>query len=114
MINEPMIRRVFGNLFSNILRYGERTELQIYLSVYPEGDYAHFQVEDNGVGVPDQDLDSLFQKFFTVDKSRENKSGGTGLGLASCKSIIEHHGGQISAFRSQYGGLGIRFTIPLI
>lgn len=114
MINEPMIRRVFGNLFGNILRYGERKELQIYLSGYPEGDYAHFQVEDNGVGVPAQDLSSLFQKFFTVDKSRENKSGGTGLGLASCKSIIEHHGGQISAFHSQYGGLGIRFTIPLI
>jgi len=114
MINEPMIRRVLGNLFSNILRYGERKELQIYLSAYPEGDYAHFQVEDNGVGVPAQDLNSLFQKFFTVDKSRENKSGGTGLGLASCKSIIEHHGGQISAFHSQYGGLGIRFTIPLI
>lgn len=114
MINEPMIRRVLGNLFSNILRYGERKELQIYLSAYQEGDYAHFQVEDNGVGVPAQDLNSLFQKFFTVDKSRENKSGGTGLGLASCKSIIEHHGGQISAFHSPYGGLGIRFTIPLI
>ena len=109
-----MIRRVFGNLFSNTLRYGAKKELQIYLSGYPEGDYAHFQVEDNGVGVPAQDLTFLFQKFFTVDKSRKNKSGGTGLGLASCKSIIEHHGGQISAFLSQYGGLGIRFTIPLI
>ncbi len=116
MVNEPMIRRVFGNLFSNTLRYGAKKELQIYLSGYPdrEGDYAHFQVEDNGVGVPEEDLSFLFQKFFTVDKSRrKNKSGGTGLGLASCKSIIEHHGGQISAFHSQYGGLGIRFTIPL-
>jgi signal transduction histidine kinase len=114
MINGPMIRRVFGNLFSNALRYGEKKELQIYLSGYSKGDYAHFQVEDNGVGVPDQDLSSLFQKFFTVDKSRKNKSGGSGLGLASCKSIIQHHAGQISAFHSQYGGLGIRFTIPLI
>ena len=116
MINEPMIRRVFGNLFSNTLRYGEKKDLQIYLSGYPdrEGDYAHFQVEDNGVGVPEEDLSFLFQKFFTVDKSRKNKSGGTGLGLASCKSIIEHHGGQISAFHSRYGGLAVRFTIPLI
>lgn len=114
MINGPMIRRVFGNLFSNAIRYSEKKEIQIYLSAYTKGHYAYFQVEDNGVGVPDQDLSSLFQKFFTVDKSRQNKSGGTGLGLASCKSIIEHHGGQISAFHSQYGGLGIRFTIPLI
>jgi signal transduction histidine kinase len=114
MINGSMIRRVFGNLFSNALRYGAKDGLQIYLSGYAKGDYAHFQVEDNGMGVPEEDLSSLFQKFFTVDKSRKNRSGGTGLGLASCKSIIEHHGGQISAFHSQYGGLGIRFTIPLI
>lgn len=114
LVNGPMIRRVFGNLFSNALRYGGKKELQIYLSGYIKGDYAYFQVEDNGVGVPEEDLSSLFQKFFTVDKSRKNKSGGTGLGLASCKSIIEHHAGQISAFNSQYGGLGIRFTIRLI
>jgi signal transduction histidine kinase len=114
MINGSMLRRVFGNLFSNALRYGAKDGLQIYLSGYAKGDYAHFQVEDNGMGVPEEDLSSLFQKFFTVDKSRKNRSGGTGLGLASCKSIIEHHGGQISAFHSQYGGLGIRFTIPLI
>lgn len=113
MINEHMMRRVFGNLFSNAVRYGERKDLKIYMSAYIHGHYACFQVEDNGPGVPDKDLSSLFLKFFTVDKSRQNKNGGTGLGLASCKSIIEHHGGEISAFQSDCGGLGIRFTLPL-
>ncbi len=113
MINEHMIRRVFGNLFSNTVRYGEKKDLKVYISGYTSGYYAYFQVEDNGVGVPDNELPSLFLKFFTVDKSRQSNSGGTGLGLASCKSIIEHHGGKISAFHSDYGGLGIRFTLPL-
>ncbi|HBE76965.1 MAG TPA: sensor histidine kinase [Firmicutes bacterium] len=112
-INEHMIRRVFGNLFSNAVRYGEKPDLQVYLSGFIQGNSVYFQVEDNGQGVPDQDLASLFMKFFTVDKSRQTKKGGTGLGLSSCKSIVEHHGGQIEAFHSEYGGLAIRFSIPL-
>ena len=113
-INEPMLRRVFGNLFSNVVRYAGENELKVYMSGYTQDHYAYFQVEDNGRGVPEKDLSYLFLKFFTVDKSRQSKSGGTGLGLASCKSIIEHHGGEISAFQSSYGGLGIRFTLPLV
>lgn len=114
MIDEHMIRRVFGNLFSNAVRYVEKKDLKVYMSGYVRGKYAFFQVEDNGVGVPDKELPSLFLKFFTVDRSRQNKNGGMGLGLASCKSIIEHHGGEISAFHSNYGGLGIRFALPLV
>jgi signal transduction histidine kinase len=108
-----MIRRVFGNLFSNAVRYGEKKNLKVYMSGYASGYYAYFQVEDNGIGVPDNELPSLFLKFFTIDKSRQSKNGGTGLGLASCKSIIEHHGGEVCAFHSEHGGLGIRFTLPL-
>jgi len=114
MIDEHMIRRVFGNLFSNAVRYGEKKELIVYLSGYTKGHYAYFQVEDNGIGVPNKDLSSLFLKFFTVDKSRQSQNGGMGLGLASCKSIIEHHGGEICAFHSEYGGLGIRFSLPMV
>ncbi|MFZ5967470.1 MAG: sensor histidine kinase [Bacillota bacterium] len=113
MINEHMIRRVFGNLFSNAVRYGGKKDLKVYMSGYVRGYYAYFQIEDNGVGVPDNELPSLFLKFFTIDKSRQSNSGGTGLGLASCKSIIEHHDGEICAFHSDYGGLGIRFILPL-
>lgn len=114
MVNEHMIRRVYGNLFSNAVRYGEKKDLKVYMSGYTRGNYAYFQIEDDGVGVPDQERSSLFHKFFTVDKSRQTYKGGTGLGLASCKSVIEHHGGEISAFHSNYGGLGIRFSLPLV
>ncbi len=114
MMDEHMIRRVFGNLFSNVVRYGEKKELKVYMSGYIKEKYAYFQVEDNGIGVQDKDMSSLFLKFFTVDKSRQSQNGGMGLGLASCKSIIEHHGGEIYAFHSEYGGLGIRFSLPIV
>ncbi|MGZ7442988.1 ATP-binding protein [Paenibacillus sp. TH7-28] len=113
-VNEPMIRRVFGNLFSNAVRYGGKNELKVYMTGYPQGHYAYFHIEDNGIGVPDKDIPSLFLKFFTVDKSRQIQKGGLGLGLASCKSIIEHHGGKIYAYPSEYGGLGIKFSLPLV
>ena len=114
MIDEHMIRRVFGNLFSNVVRYGGKKELKVYLNGYTQGHYAYFQVEDNGVGVQEKDIASLFHKFFMVDKSRQSQNGGMGLGLASCKSIIEYQGGEIYAFHSEYGGLGIRFSLPLV
>lgn len=113
MANEPMLRRVFGNLFSNAVRYGGKNKLKVYMSGYLREHYAYFQIEDNGIGVPDKDISSLFLKFFTVDQSRQIRKGGLGLGLASCKSIIEHHGGEIVAYPSEYGGLGIRFSLPL-
>lgn len=114
MANETMIRRVFGNLFSNAVRYGGKNELNVYMTGYSQGRYAYFQIEDNGIGVPEKDISSLFLKFFTVDKSRQILNDGMGLGLASCKSIIEYHGGEIYAYHSEYGGLGIKFSIPLV
>ena len=104
MVNENLIRRVYGNLISNALRYGEKKELNVYINGYTQGKYAYFQNEDDGVGVPEQEISFLFYKFFTVDKSRQPNNGGSGLGLASCKSIIVHHGGEIIAFHSVYGG----------
>lgn len=112
-INENMIRRVFGNLFSNAVRYGNKKDLHVYLTGYAQEGYSYFQIEDNGFGVPSKDLSSLFHKFFTVDKSRQMDNQSSGLGLSSCKLIIEHHGGQIHAFQSNHGGLGICFTLPL-
>ncbi|RLQ94537.1 sensor histidine kinase [Falsibacillus albus] len=114
LLNETMIRRVFGNLFSNIVRYGGKDLSGIYLKGFIEKHKAILTLEDNGMGVPKGQLPFIFQKFFTVDKSRQREYGGTGLGLASCKSIIERHGGSIDAFQSTHGGLGIKIGLPLV
>lgn len=112
-LHESMIRRVFANLISNAVRYGEREDLLIQLQGRVEQNEVRIILEDNGRGVPMEDLPFLFQRFFTVDQSRQSESGGTGLGLASCRSIIERHGGQIRAYQGENGGLGISFSLPL-
>lgn len=112
-MDEPMVRRVFANLFSNAVRYARVEELKVSLRGFVKEGEAVFVLEDNGVGVPVASLPLLFQRFFTVDQSRQSEHGGTGLGLASCKSIVERHGGEIIAYRSPLGGLGVRFSIPL-
>ena len=114
MIDESAIRRAFGNLFSNAVRYGNKNDLCVYLSGYSDRGSVYFQIEDNGIGVQADLLPLIFQKFYTVDKARQSKNGGTGLGLAISKSIVEYHGGTIEAFCSSHGGLGVRFTIPII
>lgn len=112
-VDEPMLRRVFANLFSNAVRYGAVEELRVSLRGSVKEHEAVFILEDNGVGVPEEAVPHLFQRFFTVDSSRQSQEGGSGLGLASCKSIVERHGGEIAAYSSPMGGLGIRFTLPI-
>lgn len=107
-----MLRRVFANIISNAVRYGNSQELKIFMKGYGDKKENIFVIEDNGVGVPEKDLQYLFQKFFTVDQSRQSEVGGTGLGLATVQSIIEKHSGVIHAFSSQHGGLGLSFSIP--
>ncbi|WP_100487322.1 HAMP domain-containing sensor histidine kinase [Sporolactobacillus pectinivorans] len=110
--DETMLRRVFANIISNAVRYGRSPNLQIWVEGYPGKHDFFFRIEDNGIGVPEKDFKLLFQKFFTVDPSRQSEAGGTGLGLASVQSIIEKHGGSIHAFRSEKGGLGLLFSLP--
>jgi signal transduction histidine kinase/response regulator RpfG family c-di-GMP phosphodiesterase len=69
------------------------------------------QVEDTGIGIPENALDKIFERFYQVDSSLERKFGGTGLGLAICKSIAEWHGGRV--FAESEVGRGSRFTVVL-
>jgi signal transduction histidine kinase len=70
------------------------------------------RVTDDGPGIPEADLGSLFEPFFRVDRSRSKKSGGYGLGLSICKRILEAHGGGI-AVENRSGHRGACFTLRL-
>ncbi|RJQ11612.1 MAG: sensor histidine kinase [Bacillota bacterium] len=70
-------------------------------------------VGDTGPGIPEDDLDRVFERFYTVDRSRARERGGTGLGLAIAREIVEAHGGRIWASRGSGGGALVAFTVPI-
>lgn len=115
LANELLLRRLFANIFSNAVRYGIKESVKvgeekriIRMHGYAEDSKVCITIEDNGNGVPDSELEKIFQKFYTLSPARQRKHGGTGLGLASCESIMTRLGGSISAYRDNLGGLGIR------
>ena len=76
------------------------------------GDWVVLTVEDNGIGIPEEDLPHIFERFYRVDKMRSRAIGGTGLGLSIVKDTVENRGGRITA-RPRQGGSGTVFTVYL-
>lgn len=111
-IDRQKIRRVFANLVNNSLKHAANLR-SIEIKCTVRNGYAWFSVEDDGSGVPEQELGSIFEKFYRLDKSRSRSKGGSGLGLAICQRIVESHGGSIEAYLNSQGGLGVRFSLPL-
>jgi signal transduction histidine kinase len=71
-----------------------------------------FAVEDNGIGIPPDKIDSLFRKFYQLDTTLTRSHGGTGLGLVICKGLIEAHGGKIWIDKDYRQGTSVKFTLP--
>lgn len=106
------LRQIIDNLLENCFRYAiDRAEIRVILR--PAGNLAELTISDNGPGVPEETLDSLFDRFYRADESRDRKTGGTGLGLSLVKAWAEAQGGTVRAFLSAQGGLGISVCIPL-
>ena len=99
-----------GNLVENAVNYSpDRTK--VVVSVREEGELAEISVTDQGVGIPDQDLNRIFERFYRVDPARSRITGGTGLGLAIVKHIAATHGGDVSVWSVE--GAGSTFTLRL-
>ena len=102
--------QVLTNLIVNSINYGKeggRTEVRYY----DADDTVLVEVADSGIGIREEDLPRVFERFYRVDKSRSRHAGGSGLGLATCKHIIETHGQTINV-RSTYGkGSTFSFTL---
>ncbi|MBM3457023.1 MAG: HAMP domain-containing protein [Armatimonadetes bacterium] len=109
--DEPRIAQVFTNLVGNALKFTEREgEIEVRL-VRQNGDLL-CRVRDTGCGIPQDELDKVFDRFYQVEKVVNRKTGGTGLGLAIVKNIVEAHGGRIW-IESELGlGTQVSFTIP--
>ena len=102
--------QVLGNLLSNALRF-TRSGGAVSVTIQPTDGSVSFAVEDNGIGIPAEDLPHVFERFYRVDKSRSQSGGGSGIGLAVAKALTDQMGGSIGV-ESQPGKL-TRFTFVL-
>jgi heavy metal sensor kinase len=102
--------QVVTNLLSNAIHFN-REHGEVRISVRRENEMAVLAVSDTGVGIPQEDVPHIFERFYRVDKSRSRIQGKTGLGLAICKAIMEAHSGRIEV--SSKPGDGSTFTVQL-
>jgi two-component system sensor histidine kinase SenX3 len=98
------------NLVDNAVKYSERGG-RVTVSEVREGDEIVLTVADEGMGIPDRDLDRVFERFYRVDRARSRTTGGTGLGLAIVRHVADNHGGSIGV--SSREGVGSTFTLRL-
>lgn len=107
-----LLARAFANLIGNAIKYGvEGKRVEIYFA--HQNDEMQICVKNYGGIIPDQDLPHIFDRFYRVERSRSQETGGSGLGLAIAQSIINAHGGQITA-RSSLNGTVFEVKLPVI
>jgi signal transduction histidine kinase len=106
------IAQVLANLLTNANKYAQEGA-QVKLAATRVGDEVEFAVSDNGPGLGEEELDHVFDRFWRAQSGETQEVGGTGLGLAIAKSLVELHGGAISANSTQGEGATFRFVLPI-
>lgn len=112
--NVNLLASALENLVRNAQKYAKSAiKIEISLIQEQEREILLIAVNDDGIGVPDSELENIFRPFYRVDEARARETGGTGLGLTIVANAITQHEGQVKASRSQMGGLRVEILLPL-
>lgn len=110
---ESLLRKAIDNLVDNAIKFTP-PEGKVHIGVKPANGYAVVEVSDTGIGIPIEEQPHIFERFYQGDKTRSPRAGGTGLGLALVKEIVELHGGEISVESKVGQGSTFRIKLPAI
>jgi signal transduction histidine kinase len=102
-----LLRRALTNLISNAVKYGKRARI----TLCPTDDHARITIDDEGPGLPPDQLERVFEPFVRIDRSRSCETGGIGLGLSIARTIIRAHGGDVT-LKNLPGGLRAEVVLP--
>ena len=109
--DEGRIAQVMRNLLDNAVRHTERGTISV--ACVRDGDRARVEVRDTGEGIPEADLPYVFERFYRADAARARDTGGSGIGLAVTRRIVEDHGGTVFVANAEGGGAVVGFTLPV-
>jgi signal transduction histidine kinase len=111
-VDEVKLTLAITNLIENAIKYNVE-DGWVRISLNADHKYFFIKVSDSGIGIPEEALDYIFERFYRVDKARSRESGGTGLGLAITKSVIQMHRGAIKVYSKEGEGTTFNVRIPL-
>jgi len=112
LADRERVLQVMMNIVSNSIKYTpDGGHIDIYAG--RKRDRVWMIVDDDGIGIPEEDRPRIFERFYRVDKARSRQSGGTGLGLSIAKEIVERHQGRITLMRKEGPGLTIRLELNI-
>ncbi|MGO4146803.1 sensor histidine kinase [Paenarthrobacter sp. YAF11_1] len=113
--DEAKLRQVIGNLVGNALRYtpeGSPIELAVGVRTTPTESVSVIEIRDHGPGIPDEETNKIFERFYRADTSRTRETGGSGLGLAIVAAIVGSHGGTVRVTETDGGGATMVVSLP--
>ena len=103
------LKRLFTNLADNAFKFGHAARARVFAS---DG-LAIVEIEDNGTGMPEDELERAFEPFRRLESSRSRDTGGIGLGLAVVRAVARGHGGDVTLHNRSGGGLIARVSLPM-
>ena len=112
LIDPDRVKSVLKNILDNAVKYSCNTSKPLQVSMENQRSYVVIRIQDNGVGIPEDELPYIFEPFYRVDKSRSKDTGGYGLGLSLCKTVMEAHHGKIEVESAPKSGTTVFLFFP--